>query len=151
METVIETMSQAVRPQAVAGSCRMSKVTLEATPESDTASGADRRRSARADLTVRVDYSTVDEIFSEFTRDINEGGLFIATEKPSQPGTEVTMLFDLPGTDEQIETIGVVVRVSTGDDSMPSGMGIEFDDLTDDDRKRINQIIRDLRSTGPGY
>ena len=61
----------------------MSKVHLEdesASPPGDRPQ--DRRRSARAELTVRIDYSTVDEIFSEFTRDINEGGLFIETEKP---------------------------------------------------------------------
>ncbi|MBW2229409.1 MAG: TIGR02266 family protein [Deltaproteobacteria bacterium] len=128
----------------------MSKVTVQEVHEEDAAAGADRRRSARADLIVRVDYSTVDEIFSEFTRDINEGGLFIETEKPSQPGTEVMMQFHLPATDERIETVGVVVRVSTGDASMPSGMGIEFEELSHDDRKRINQIIRDLRSSRPG-
>jgi uncharacterized protein (TIGR02266 family) len=129
----------------------MSKVTLEAPHDIDSSSGSERRRSERADLIVRVDYATVDEIFSEFTRDINEGGLFIETEKPSQAGTEVTMQFSLPGTDERIETVGVVVRVCTGDPTTPSGMGIEFDDLTDEDRKRINQIVRDLRSSGPGH
>jgi len=129
----------------------MSKVTLEDCSASDSAAGSDRRRSERADLIVRVDYSTVDEIFSEFTSDINEGGLFIETEKPSQAGTEVTMQFNLPGTDERIETVGVVVRVTNGDASSPSGMGIEFDDLNDEDRARINTIIRDLRSSRPGY
>jgi uncharacterized protein (TIGR02266 family) len=129
----------------------MSKVTVEDTQDAESDAEAERRRSARAELIVRVDYATVDEIFSEFTRDINEGGLFIETEKPSQAGTEVTMQFHLPGTDERIETIGMVVRVSSGDPSTPSGMGIEFEDLSDEDRKRINQIVRGLRSTGPGH
>ncbi len=129
----------------------MSKVTLEETRGLESVPGSERRRSQRADLIVRVDYATVDELFSEFTRDVNEGGLFIETEKPSQPGTEVTLQFHLPGTDERIETLGVVVRVSTGDSTMPSGMGIEFDDLSLEDRARINQIIRDLRTSVPGH
>jgi uncharacterized protein (TIGR02266 family) len=129
----------------------MSKVTLEETRGLESVPGSERRRSQRADLIVRVDYATVDELFSEFTRDVNEGGLFIETEKPSQPGTEVKLQFHLPGTDERIETLGVVVRVSTGDSNMPSGMGIEFDDLSLEDRARINQIIRDLRTSGPGH
>ena len=125
----------------------MSKVTLEAVPAPGASDAAERRRSERADLIVRVDYSTVDEMFSEFTRDINEGGLFIETEKPKTIGTEVTMRFNLPGNEGGIETIGRVVRISAGDDSTPPGMGIEFDELTEADRARIDAIVRALRPT----
>lgn len=123
----------------------MSKVSIQteggATPE--------RRRFDRAGLTVRVEYATVDELFSEFTRDINEGGLFIETEKPQEMGTEVSMLFNLPGSDEPVQTVGRVVRISTGETGEAAGMGIEFDELTDDDRTKINSIIRELRSAPP--
>jgi len=108
----------------------------------------DRRRARRAGVTVRIDYATVDEMFSEFTRDINEGGLFIETEKPHQPGTEVSMQFHLPGSQEVLSTIGRVVRVSSGDVGTPAGMGIEFDELTPDDRVKIDQIVRALRAEG---
>jgi uncharacterized protein (TIGR02266 family) len=106
----------------------------------------DRRRSGRAAITVRIDYSTVDEMFAEFTRDINEGGLFIETEKPHQAGTEVSMQFHLPGSDEILQTVGRVVRVSNGAPGMTPGMGIEFDELTAEDRRKIDQIVRALRS-----
>lgn len=128
----------------------MSKVTLEDAPNAQSGVGAERRRTERADLTVRVDYSTVDEMFSEFTRDINEGGLFIETEKPKSIGTEVTMHFNLPGSQDGIVTIGRVVRITAGDEHTPPGMGIEFDELTDDDRVRIDTIVRALRSTMAG-
>ena len=108
----------------------------------------ERRRARRAGVTVRIDYATVDEMFSEFTRDINEGGLFIETEKPHLPGTEVSMQFHLPGSSEVLSTIGRVVRVSQGDVGMPSGMGIEFDELTAEDRVKIDSIVRALRSEG---
>jgi uncharacterized protein (TIGR02266 family) len=108
----------------------------------------ERRRAGRAGVTVRIDYATVDEMFSEFTRDINEGGLFIETEKPHQAGTEVSMQFHLPGNDEVLRTIGRVVRVSSGDVGSPAGMGIEFDELTSDDRAKIDLIVRSLRIEG---
>ena len=108
----------------------------------------DRRRSDRASLTVRIDYSTVDEMFSEFTRDINEGGLFIETDKPHEPGTEVSMQFNLPGSDFALKTVGRVVRVTPSASGRPGGMGIEFDELTPDDRTKIDQIVRALRSNG---
>jgi uncharacterized protein (TIGR02266 family) len=108
----------------------------------------ERRRAGRAGVTVRIDYATVDEMFSEFTRDINEGGLFIETEKPHQTGTEVSMQFHLPGNDEVLRTMGRVVRVSSGDVGSPAGMGIEFDELTSDDRAKIDLIVRSLRIDG---
>ncbi len=131
----------------------MAKVSLDANGVDcldDTAevSDDDRRRAGRAGVTVRVDYATVDEMFSEFTRDINEGGIFIETEKPHQPGTEVSMQFHLPGSHEVVQTIGRVVRVSTGDVATPAGMGIEFDELTSDDRAKIDLIVRALRAEG---
>jgi uncharacterized protein (TIGR02266 family) len=107
---------------------------------------ADRRRAERAELIVRVDYATVDEIFSEFTRDINEGGLFIETDKPGPVGGEVTMHFNLPGSSDSIRTVGTIVRTSSGDDSTPPGMGIEFDDLTTEASSRIDAIVRALRT-----
>ena len=108
---------------------------------------SDRRRADRAGVTVRIDYATVDEIFSEFTRDINEGGVFIETEKPHQPGTEVSMQFHLPGGREVLQTLGRVVRVWSGNEATPAGMGIEFDELTPDDRSRIDRIVRALRAS----
>ena len=124
----------------------MARVSLE----SQTAESAeDRRRSLRTELIVRVDYSTIDEMFSEFTRDINEGGLFIETEKPQPAGTEVTMQFSLPGSDETLSTVGRVVHVTSGEDQMPPGMGIEFEELSPEDRGRIDSLIRSLRARGP--
>ena len=120
----------------------MSKVTIESC---DTES--DRRRTERTHLLVRVEYSTIDEMFSEFTHDINEGGLFIETDKPRPTGTEVAMRFNLPGSPEPLQTVGRVVWVRTGSGATPAGMGIEFDELTDHDRQRINDMIRSLRNS----
>lgn len=129
----------------------MARISMETegTHESESPGDDDRRRTGRTGVTVRIDYATVDEMFSEFTRDINEGGLFIETEKPHQPGTEVSMQFRLPGSGEVLHTIGRVVRVSSGNVESPPGMGIEFDELTDDDRLVIDRIVRALRTEAP--
>jgi uncharacterized protein (TIGR02266 family) len=107
---------------------------------------SERRSAERAELMVQIDYSTVDEIFSEFTRDINEGGLFIETQKPKPIGTEVALYFNLPGDGGGIETTGRVVRTTEGDAMTPPGMGVEFDDLTAQDRAKIDRLVRTLRT-----
>jgi len=127
----------------------MSKVSIEdlgragARPQG---AADERRRSPRSDLTVRVDYSTIDELFSEFTRDINEGGLFIETEKPSPAGTSVTLHFNLPGGEGAVVATGTVVRVQPGSPGTAPGMGIEFDELDGSARQQINGLIRSLRN-----
>ena len=112
-----------------------------------TPAGIERRKTPRADVIVRVDYQTVDQLFSEFARNINEGGIFIETDVPEKPGSTVTLQFKLPGSDELIEVRGTVVRSEAENDASDSpGMGIEFGDLNDTSRQRINEIVRRLRA-----
>lgn len=122
------------------------KTTVEKAHE--TSSGVDRRRWERVDMVVRVDYKTVDELFSEFARNINEGGVFVETDTPSEIGSSVAMQFQIPGSDEPIQVMGRVVRVSEGNLQDPPGMGIEFENLDDQSRDLINGLVRNLR-VGP--
>ncbi len=109
-----------------------------------------RRKSQRADLVVRVDYQTVDELFSDFARNINEGGIFVETSTPHALGTEVDLQFRLPGGDEPVRVRGSVVHVSEGEDGEPPGLGIEFEDLDGPTRQRINNLVRKLRASSAG-
>ena len=123
----------------------MAKVSFEI---EDDADGIDRRRFERADLVVSIEYSTVDDLFSEFTRDINEGGVFIETETPQALGTTVDRQFHLPGSSDPIKAPGLVVRSNDGSEPGPLGMAVEFESLPPDSRERINDLIRSMRSAG---
>lgn len=117
----------------------------------DIQTSIERRRAPRSQLVVRVRYATVDALFSEFTRNINEGGLFIATDRPAEEGTRVTLEFELPGAAGTIRAVGRVAWIQSGDQPGPvgrPGMGVEFEDLDHDARERINDFIRKLRSPG---
>ena len=106
---------------------------------------AEKRRSERTPLVVRVDYTTVDAFFSEFTADINEGGLFIETETPPPSGTAVLLNFKLPGEEEPIRVHGRVVWSRAPEGRESAGMGIEFENLDHAARARIDQVVRNLR------
>lgn len=111
--------------------------------------GRENRRTERTALVVRVDYSTVDSFFSEFTTNINEGGLFIETDSPSPLGTSVLVQFQLPGSDDPLKLEGRVVWASPPEGSAEGpGMGIEFENLDESARRRINDVARTLRSDG---
>ena len=100
----------------------------------------ERRRATRAPVTLRIHYATVDALFSEFTRNVNEGGLFVETEEPLALDETVVLQFTLPGSEAPVQARGRVVRVEA------SGMGIEFDKLDGSARDAIDQLVRQLRS-----
>ena len=110
----------------------------------------ERRASPRADIVVRVNYQNVDSLFSEFARNINDGGIFVETETPQPIGTSIELEFKLPRTDQPIKVIGNVVRSVSAADQTDSnatpGMGIEFENLNSDVRQQINEIVKKLRS-----
>jgi len=123
----------------------MSKAHSNSIPRPLSAS-AERRRSERTPFVVRVDYGTVDAFFSEFTADVNEGGLFIETETPQPPGTAVVLQFRIPGSAQPVKVRGRVVWTSFDRASELPGMGIEFEKLDARARARINEVVRRLRT-----
>jgi len=111
---------------------------------SQTQTVVERRRSARTPVTIRVEYETVDAMFSEFTRNINEGGVFIETEQPLDMDEQVQLVFRLPGSPDPIKVTGRVAWVDSAETGTP-GMGIEFGDLDGEARQRIDALVQRLR------
>ena len=129
---------------SISGSVPMARSTQPAvSPE--LIEGSERRKSPRSDLLVRVDYTAVDSLFSDFARNVNEGGIFVESQTPQPVGTTVELEFKLPGMDEPLEVVGRVVRVDR-DGPEGSGMGIEFENLDRNCRDLINDVIRNLRT-----
>ena len=123
----------------------MPKASVPRLPETDAEVEVERRRSDRAEVLVRVDYRTVDELFSDFARNVNEGGLFVETESPLAIDTPVSVQFKIPGSDEPVSGSGRVVRTQSDTATETPGMAIEFDELNTESRRRINELVRGLR------
>ena len=109
-------------------------------------SGDERRRHERVALKIPVDYTSVDAFFTEFSSNVNEGGMFVEMEDAPDLGTQVQLEFDLPGHNEPIQVEGRVAWTSDGKDGSPPGVGIEFQNLPPDARETINSIVRKLRT-----
>jgi len=105
----------------------------------------ERRLHEREDLKIPVDYSAVDAFFSEFTTNINEGGMFIETDNPAPLDSDVQLQFRLPNLDRPVKVSGRVAWISDGKGDSPSGMGIEFQELAPEVRRTINDLVRQLR------
>lgn len=112
----------------------------------ETRAAVERRRSLRAPVTVRIEYSTVDALFSDFTRNINEGGIFVETDEAIPLEEKVELKLRLPGSPEVVHAHGRVVRIEPASETSAAGIAIEFDQLDSDAREAINRAVRRLRS-----
>jgi uncharacterized protein (TIGR02266 family) len=113
--------------------------------QAETRAAVERRRSERAPVTVRIEYATVDALFSDFTRDINEGGIFVETDEPIPLDQKVELKLRLPGSKQLVHARGRVVRIQPESEHSPAGIAIEFEELDREARETINRAVRRLR------
>jgi type IV pilus assembly protein PilZ len=113
---------------------------------SETRAAVERRRSERAPVVVQIEYSTVDALFSDFTRNINEGGIFVETDERIPLDEKVELKLRLPGSRELVQATGRVVRVEPTSATAAGGIAIEFEQLDAKAREMINAAVRRLRS-----
>ncbi len=106
-----------------------------------------RRNKKRMELNVKVEYRTLDAVLWNFSTNINEGGIFIRSNRPQQPGTKVHLRFFLPDVIKAILVEGEVVWSNDDPQQGDCGMGIEFHELHGGDKRMINQLITGLRKS----
>lgn len=106
-----------------------------------------RRDKSRLELNVKVEYRTLDAVLWNFSTNINEGGIFIRSNKPQPPGTIVHLRFFLPDVIKAIHVEGEVVWCNDDPRTGDCGMGIEFHELRGGDKRLINQMITELRKS----
>lgn len=114
--------------------------------ESETRTAVERRRTKRAPVVVRIEYATVDALFSDFARNINEGGVFVETDEAIPLDEKVDLKLRLPGSNELVNVGGRVVRVEPTTPSATGGIAIEFEQLDARARDLINAAVRSLRN-----
>jgi uncharacterized protein (TIGR02266 family) len=103
-----------------------------------------RRRHERAHLATELNWFSGSNFYTGFTQDISEGGVFIVSYLTEPVGTEVTLELGFPGAVE-IRATGIVRWVreprDISDETEPPGMGIQFINLSDEDRLLIHEFV----------
>lgn len=111
--------------------------------------GADRRRWPRIAVSLKIQMRMArpgDLFHSYHLRDVSLGGLFVKTDAPRPVGTDVEIRIDFArgGT---FEARGKVVRVVRGRDvpdrRQPTGIGIEFTEMTGASRGLLESMLSD--------
>ena len=107
----------------------------------------ERRKKSRMPIIIQINYHTVDSFFRDFAEDLSAEGMFIATPKPLEPGTPLSLEFLLPECNYPIRVKAEVMwnRDETSVEQR-RGMGIKFENLSPDAKDKINTIVKRLRS-----
>jgi Tfp pilus assembly protein PilZ len=101
------------------------------------------REKRRLPIRLAVTYGAVEGPANTFTKDINEEGLFLFTDKPLPETSQLHMLVTVPGKGQPLSLMGKVTHTIRVEDDEPPGMGIVFDcDQTQ--REQLIAIIREL-------
>ena len=98
----------------------------------------DHRHHTRVALEAEIDLASESHFFSGLSGDLSEGGLFVETYRDVQVGSEVAVAFSLPN--GAVKAQGTVRWRRLASDSSPPGVGIAFDDLSDEDKGLIHSF-----------
>jgi Tfp pilus assembly protein PilZ len=101
------------------------------------------REKRRLPIRLSVTYGAVEGPANTFTKDINEEGVFLFTDKPLPETSQVHMLVTVPGKPNPLSLVGKVSHTILAADEEPPGMGIVFD-LDEAQREALLAVIQEL-------
>lgn len=103
----------------------------------------ERRAQDRHPIRLKVEYECLEDFLTDYSANLSVGGMFIETNRPLPLGTRLHLRFSLPGFDEPLDTDAEVRWVLKEDDTgpLPSGMGVRFEQMSDDDSAKIRDLL----------
>lgn len=103
------------------------------------------RAKRRVPIKLAVTYGAVEGPANTFTKDINEEGIFLFTDRPLPETSQIHMLVTLPDRPQPLSLTGKVSHTIIAQDDEPPGMGVVFD-LDDTARDQLAEIVRELEA-----
>jgi uncharacterized protein (TIGR02266 family) len=108
------------------------------------------REHERIELAIDVTLASGSNFWTGLTRNVSEGGLFVATDELQPPGSILRFQFRMLPDPQLHEVLGEVRWVRhflAASDDFPAGMGVRFVDLPDALRETIERFIAEKRDS----
>ncbi len=108
-----------------------------------TTGAADRRGAGRVPVRMEVEYADKRDFVTDYTANMNLGGMFIRTESPLPMGTRFHLRFRVHGRSEPIDTTATVrwTQPVTAGGPLYAGMGVQFDALAEADEDAVYAML----------
>jgi Tfp pilus assembly protein PilZ len=103
------------------------------------------REKRRLPIKLSVTYGAIEGPATTTTKDINEEGLFLFTDKPLPETSQVHMLVTIPGRADPLSIVGKVSHTILAQDEEPPGMGIVFE-VDDALRETLKAVMNELEA-----
>ncbi|MDA3899054.1 MAG: PilZ domain-containing protein [Spirochaetes bacterium] len=100
----------------------------------------EKRNFERIGKKLRAEVHVDDGMTFSASVDISIGGVFISTPEPLQEGQHVNLAIYV-SQDETVNVSGNIKWTRDETEEMPAGMGIQFSDLSEGDKSKIEKII----------
>ncbi|MCP4500262.1 MAG: PilZ domain-containing protein [Deltaproteobacteria bacterium] len=100
------------------------------------------RKHERVNLEVSVTLNGEDTFYTGITENISEGGVFVFTSCPWPLNTKVDLSLFIG--DDVPFFLSTTIRWIREDDGseLPAGMGLQFDDLSREDEKKVKDFLK---------
>ncbi len=95
----------------------------------------DAREHSRKSCSIEVTYTTQNQVFTDYIKNISTGGVYIDTPAAFAAGEQITLTFASPNREEPIRLTGEIVW------NLPEGLGVRF---TKPLGKELEKIIESL-------
>jgi len=131
---------------------RSQRVHVGKPPPETAKTTVDQRRFARIPLTrkIRIVADKVEDVVEAVSRDISEGGMFVTTDRPPAPGSEVQVEFSLRDGENVLVARTKVVWVRTpetmrsSESNKQAGCGLRFLELEGNDGDDIRKLVEEF-------
>jgi type IV pilus assembly protein PilZ len=100
-----------------------------------------KRESPRIATNIEIKFREKGSFVRSYMLNVNNGGLFLKTEKPLSIDAEVTMRIQLPDDQEMMVVEGRVVWTNKKSKAFPAGMGIQFTEIMPEHQKKIKAFV----------
>jgi Tfp pilus assembly protein PilZ len=104
------------------------------------------REKRRLPIKLQVTYGAIEGPANTFTKDINEEGVFLLTDKPLPETSQVHMLVAVPGKSQPLSIVGKVSHTIPKHESEQPGMGIVFE-MDEKQKAELNEIVKELEAS----
>ena len=109
----------------------------------DRISGFDARCEPRIPKKLSLAYKDKASFLKAYSKNISNGGLFVKTSNPLPKGTLINLRLQLPGLTEHLK-IDCSVVWNNKKENNPVGMGLQFDNMSDSDKKTLQSYLKSV-------